>query len=575
MGKIKDLLAKQKNELKDIFVKYIVTIISMFVLCILLIIVDEAGRDIDDTLEQIITFMGIFICGTFFIETIIKKNKVLMYFTDAFVSLVLTILGYNLHDWIGERASDNFYKFFVLYLMLILGISFYSIIRRSGLSFQKYATKVVINFVKWGLIFLVIDIGIAIILGIFDSLIFNIEYFDAFYHLQLILVGLIYFPYALICIMADEEEKTKFFKVLMKFIAMPILLIAMAIIYLYILKIIFTRNVPKNEVFYICAGVFSLGFVVNTMAYAYIDGDSTSSVGKPLNVYDKIIKYLKYGFIPMVLLEMYSIGVRIAQYGVTNTRYMAVVFIIAQIIYLAWEPINKFISGAGRGKNETADAGYGKGYEKFIFIAIIIYVIVVIVPIVNIEFVCYNSQKARFEEAMDEGDYRAAKGAYRELEYNYYGKNYLDKKYTKEEIEDLNAKYYESTDRDDSSYYYGKYISYNYDNSNINISGYSRMCAFNASKNQKGDIYNIDIDITPEDFSYNGINSIELKDISGVAQDAIANNEDKNIDNYSKLPYEYLYDSNIKIVITRIKFEYYEDGKTIEYLTLEGYILMK
>ncbi|MBQ8924311.1 MAG: DUF4153 domain-containing protein [Lachnospiraceae bacterium] len=576
MGKIKNLLDEQKNELKDIFVKYIVTIISVFVLCILVIIWDEAGGDFSDAFEQFITFMGIFVCGTFFIETVIKKNKVVMYFIDAFVSLVWTILGYNLHDWIGERASDNFYKFFVLYIMLILGISFYRIIRRSGLSFQKYVTKVIINFVKWGLIFLVIDIGIAVILGIFDSLIFDIDYFDVFFHLQLLMAGLIYFPYALICIMAEEAEKTKFFKVLMKFIAMPILLIAMAIIYLYILKIIFTQNVPKNEVFYICAGVFSLGFVVNTMAYAYIDGvDSSVSYENTLSVYDKIIKYLKYGFIPMVLLEIYSIGVRIAQYGVTDSRYMAVVFIIAQIIYLAWEPINKLISGVGRGKKDAADAGYGKGYEKFIFVAIIIYVIVVMLPVVNFEFVCYNSQKARFEEAMDAGDYKAAKGAYRELEYNYYGKKFIDKNYSKEEIEELNAQYYESTDRDDSSYYYGKYISYNYDNSNINISGYSRMCAFNVSNYYKLDMYNTDTDIAPENFSYNWINSIELKDISGVVQDAIANNEDKNIANYSKLPYEYLYDSNIKIVITRIKFEYYEDGKTIENLSLEGYILMK
>lgn len=579
MGKLKNLLEEQKNELKDIFVKYIVTIISVFVLCILVIIWDEVSVDFDDIFEQFITFMGIFICGTFFIETVIKKNKVVMYFIDAFVSFVWTILGYNLYDWIGERASDNFYKFFVLYIMLILGISFYRIIRRSGLSFQKYITKVIINFVKWGLIFLVIDIGIAVILGIFDSLIFDIDYFDVFFNLQLLMAGLIYFPYALICIMAEEEEKTKFFKVVAKFIAMPILLIAMAIIYLYILKIIFTRNVPKNEVFYICAGVFSLGFVVNTMAYAYIDGvDSSVSDENTLSVYDKIIKYLKYGFIPMVLLEMYSIGVRIAQYGVTDSRYMAVVFIIAQIIYLAWEPINKLISGVGRGKKDAVYVGYGKGYEKFIFVAIVIYVIVVMLPVVNIDFVCYNSQKHRMEKALDRNDYATALSSYSELKFNIYGKKYIDKNYSKEDIEKLHADYYNDNDYNSSYNYYGTYISPSYSSSNINIAGYSRMYTFSHDwYSVEIDIKNAHLEIEPITAVKNEDVSIKIDDISDIIEDALTDDgyySDDRYNNSTISAREYIYGDK-KLVITDIRFRYYEDGSTIEDLYLRGYVLIK
>lgn len=587
MGKIKELFHEQKVDVKEVFFKYISTIIAVFCACIVVILDMDIGSSSGDTVEQIMTFFVIYAAGSFFIETLFNNNRVIMYVINAFVSFVLTIFAFNLDDWISTHALETYAKYFVLYILIILGISFYVIIKNSGLSFQKYVTTVLLSFVKWGFIFIVLNLGIVVILGIFNSLILRIDVFEIVTKMELLFTGIIYFPYALICILAKKEDRSKFYKVVAKYVLMPILLIAIAIIYLYIVKMVFTLSVPKNEVFGICSMVFCFGFVINIMAYSYIDDDESVN-GSELTFYDKLIKYLKYTFIPMVILEMYSMGVRIGDYGVTGDRYLGVIFIIAQIIYLAWEPIDKLLESFRKERAEGEEsgniselrkkAGFGKGYEKLIFVAIIIYIFVVIFPLTNIEFVCYKSQKKRMEKAMDSQDYVTAMGAYNELKYNSYGEKYIDENYTKEDIENLHANY-NSTRETNDYYYYGVYISPSYPLSDIDIRGYSKMYCFNTNSYDKDDIKNISLSIAPENFDYNGDYYLEIKDVSRIVNQAI---EDSDYNNDKRYEYrepnklqEIIYDNNIKIVISDITFTYYEDGSTISDLRVKGYVLVK
>lgn len=603
MGKIKSLFEEQKADIKDVFLKYISTIIAVFLLCIVVIAEMDSSSNSWDIYEQIIGFFLIYACGSFFIETLFNNNKIIMYVVNVFLSFILTILGFNLDVWVSEAALETYAKFFFLYIMLLLGISIYVIIKNSGLSFQRYANTVVLNFLKWGFIFIIFNIGIVIILGIFNSLIFRIDIFEFVTKFELLLAGILYFPYALICVLAKREERSKFYKVVIKYILMPMLIIAMAIIYIYILKMLFTASVPKNEVFGICAGVFCLGFVISTMAYAYIDADGenadadlnraeqemagyknsgNSDIGSEnegignLGIYDKIIKYFKYGFIPMVLLEIYAVGVRISAYGVTEDRYMGVVFIIAQIIYLLWEPIDKLIAGFKK-KNRSVD--YGKGYEKLIFVAILIYIFTIIVPFTSIEYICFASQKKRMENAIEKNDYVTAYGAYDQIDSNKYGKKYIDKNYSKEDIEELRKNYNEAKGYDENDYYYYEtYINPNYEQSDFEIEGYSRMYTFDSYIYDKVDYKSETLRIEPDTQKVNAGFDVNLKEI---VEDALtdygynSNSDDRNNFDYSNKPArEYIYGDK-KLIITKISFYYYEDGNTINNLSLRGYVLLK
>ena len=98
MVKIKELFAKQKFEVKEIFIKYIATIIAVFLFCLVAIYeVDKAGNG--GVVEQLMIFFAIFACGSFFIETIFKNNRIIMYVADTMISLLLTVLVYNLEEY--------------------------------------------------------------------------------------------------------------------------------------------------------------------------------------------------------------------------------------------------------------------------------------------------------------------------------------------------------------------------------------------------------------------------------------------------------------------------------------------
>ena len=585
MGKIKELLAKQKIEVKEIFIKYIATIIAVFLFCLVAIYeVDKAGNG--GVVEQLMIFFAIFACGSFFIETIFRNNGIIMYVADTMISLLLTVLVYNLEDWVSSDVLETFLKYFALYFIIILGTSFYVIIKKSGMSFQGYINTVGLNYAKWGAIFAVLNVGILIIFEIFNSLIVKIDIYEFWARFELLLLGILYFPYALICITPKNEEKPKFIRAMIRFLLVPLLIVAMLIIYIYIFKILFIGSVPSNEVFGICAGVFSIGFVISTLAYAYMDEEVINDAGKQ-SIYDKIILYIKYGFIPTVLLEIYAIGIRVADYGMTGDRYIGVVFIIAQIIYIAWEPINKLLSKIGktnkkeeietdRDSNFNNKTGIGKGYEKLIFVAIIIYIFAVIVPFTNIEYTCYVSQKNRMEKALDENDYVTAYSALRIIKYNRYGKKYLDENYSTEEIKKIKENYVE--DNKGNNYYsVGVYISPNYQVSEIDIADYSRMYTFSVNKNVSFTMDNANMLLVPQNISdVKNEDKLEIRDLRDIINDALSDygyGEEKT-DYDAHKAREYVFD-NKKIIIRHISFRYNEDEKTVENFSMDGFLLIK
>lgn len=107
MGKIKSLFEEQKADIKDVFLKYISTIIAVFLLCIVVIAEIDSSSNSWDIYEQVMGFFLIYACGSFFIETLFNNNKIIMYVVNAFVSLILTIIGFNLDEWISEAALET------------------------------------------------------------------------------------------------------------------------------------------------------------------------------------------------------------------------------------------------------------------------------------------------------------------------------------------------------------------------------------------------------------------------------------------------------------------------------------
>ncbi|MGN8913432.1 DUF4153 domain-containing protein [Anaerofustis butyriciformans] len=115
----------------------------------------------------------------------------------------------------------------------------------------------------------------------------------------------------------------KFYKVIIKNILLPLFIVLIGILYVYILKIIITLNLPVGEI-NIFASLALLGFV-----FLYLN---------LLNEEDKYsMLYKQYGgylMIPIIITQLIFIYIRLNAYGLTETRVLSLMFIIIGIIFL-------------------------------------------------------------------------------------------------------------------------------------------------------------------------------------------------------------------------------------------------
>ena len=74
------------------------------------------------------------------------------------------------------------------------------------------------------------------LVSIFDSLIMDIDYWDIMDNIVILIGGFICFPYSLLMITDTKDGNSKFTKGLINFALMPAVIIAILIVYLYIIK---------------------------------------------------------------------------------------------------------------------------------------------------------------------------------------------------------------------------------------------------------------------------------------------------------------------------------------------------
>ncbi|MBD5095786.1 MAG: DUF4153 domain-containing protein [Lachnospiraceae bacterium] len=590
MGKLGVAIDKQKESIKGIIKRYLVTLICVNAACIFEIFLDATGYyrksghlwsngSVRDMVEYILGFLVLFAVGSFFVESVFtedgsnRKKLVLPYILLGIISIVLDILAWNADDIFSKMGQDMFFKTLWLYIILCTVLGFHKLIKNSGMSFAKYCVNLVVGAIKVGAVLFLLNVGFVLLVTIFDILILDIDEWTFIEYVELFLVGAVYVPYTLICLTDKTETESKFIRSLLLWVLMPMVNVAMIIIYMYVLKIVVTGYMPKNEVFGICAGLFCCGVVIWTMAYPFVPGEYKDSKGKAL--YRNVIKYAKYIYAPFILLECYCIGIRINEYGVTISRYFAVVFIICQIIYVAWEPLY----GLVRKMFRKEKSGYAEGYEHLLYVGIAVYVLCVMLPFFSAEKVEFLSQKKRFEAVMNgysvdelnlaKDDIQSASSAHEALIWNIYGAEYFKEKYTENEWNKI-KKYFNQNGYASVRWDYYKRTT----NDAISVSGYSYMYSFTERYGSE------EFDIENNSAVTVGINNEDLQnveetwnvDVRELVQLVISSGRD-SAGNDGTLPYEIQMDGGKECVVKYISFEYNEvDGK-IRYLNLEGYIL--
>ena len=440
MSKIKEWLDRQSYRLSDVFRKFCGTLILSFLFCAFWEYIAINDHEMNSTLEYIMIFLLMACVGVFFTECVLRGKKSREVAITGYIFAGLGAFLWVILDVISKSDISSITAYYmvvsaILYIVVLLGLSFIALIRDSGLTFEQYLLRITISLLRILLIIIVVNLGLLFVLWLFNTLITKFSYYDWIFNAEIILLAVVYIPYILSTLIdTTEPEQTRFSKGLVLYALMPTLISSTGIIYIYMIRILITREFPSNQIFLICAVLFCAGFEIWTMAYAYTRRNTTP-------IYNKIIRYMKYIYAPLIILEIYAITVRINECGWTMPRYFCIAFIIMQVIYIAWEPLVNLI----RILRRAPKIHYAEHYEWMIYVLFGVLFFALIFPWSSASYIEYKSQVSRFDEvvnelrSMHEIDRNLTPDEYQQvaklqysgrsirsvLNFNMYGKDYL------------------------------------------------------------------------------------------------------------------------------------------------------
>lgn len=552
MKKIKDRVFLMKEMSKNLLSKFPVTMIVIAIATIICAITIDTNLIDYDVLTNIFIFAAIFASSTFLIETVItedKKKQKIIYYIIAYILASLFTIGINIKsDILGiENAIflNRIRRLVVCYILTVIISAIYFMAKNSKKSFNEYLVHVTSDIFKTSIIYGILAIGVALVTSIFIFLILNGKKYTLVLRLEVLLLGIYLLPNIIYSFYNMESEISKFIKILIKYILDVLVIIAFTIIYLYIAKIIILRNMPSNQIYRIIAILFVIGCPIWTMAQYFKEDTDT--------LLDKINRKLPILFIPFIFLQIYTIGVRIVEHGITEARYLCVALILFEIIYVIL---------------------YIKNKEKVGNILLSLAVIIIvsgIVPYINMYAVSVFSQSRNLDIYHKKQNYTQEekdkiKGAYYYLRNSIDGEKIIKKSLTQNDIEIITSFTTEVTKVRDIEYIYASN-----DLDFINVADYNRFYIINSYKEVENIKSNVEDNIFSNvKFSTESNLQFEL-DLTSLMQNYIVHRKD--INSYIKKNYEMILNENQKIVIESISFSIDEVSNKVKSYNISGYLL--
>ncbi|MDD6657463.1 MAG: DUF4153 domain-containing protein [Lachnospiraceae bacterium] len=413
------MLKKLKNFYEtikeNVFLKYPVAICVIWVASLITAISVDFPYDSEyyDFLQKLTAFFWIFAAGNLFVEELFERQKkivrIIGFLVSAAISAFFILIASIEQDYIFGIETEDIQAFvakvLICYLSWIAMLCVFKMYKKSEVNFEKYCLSVFGSAMRTSIVYGIFALGIAIIILIFDVLIFDTD--DIIVRIETFLACGLYIPGMILAFSKVQEEIGKFLRVVVKYVLLILEMAAFVIIYLYIAKLVISWELPSNEVFPILSWLFVCGLPIWTMAM-YFKEDKLG----------KIAAFLPYIFIPFIILQAICIGLRIQEYGLTDSRYICCYLILAEIIYLI------LFSIKGR-----------KRLPSIFIIAAVLVTMFYLAPVINSDTMVYLSQKTRFENLMQKAkggseltdkEIQKVLGAYQKLQYLPKGEEYVD-----------------------------------------------------------------------------------------------------------------------------------------------------
>lgn len=546
MGKVSNYINQNMAKFKQIYIRYVASIFCVFIIAVVSIIANQKkGFDI----ESIVTVCSIWLAGNFLVESLWKKtaeeaqkNK-RKWLIGYGVTFVIAIVFENLSEILKAQKADIpnliFESILYFYIACTVLLAIYVLLRQQKLDLPHCIGRIIFALLRAVGVYLVLNIAVILILEIIDALLVDIDTFRVELNIQLMLSALAYFPTCLLAVSDTSEDNAAFTKKFVSYVLLPCVWIAMFVIYLYVVKIFVTQEVPSNEIFGICASLFAIGMPIWMMASGFVE-EKTSR-------YAKLISITKYIYAPFILLEIYSMLVRVKAYGLTEQRYAAIMFILLQIIYILWN----------------------RHYENLILVFVGCLLIGLLLPFGNASYLSYQSQKNRFVKNQT-SDKEVAAEAYDYLRGNAYGRRYIKTNLTEAEQDELHNMLY---DRDSEDQWKSVYFNaYPIEEGGLTIRGYEKIYGVDEHWRDECSVQEYESKtITAGDNVYEGV---DLTSCISYYKDLEDKNENQVVDEKDKV-YEIQISVTEKLIVTYISFEIDDEQTMIKRMFIKGYMLTK
>lgn len=546
MGKVSNYINQNMAKFKQIYIRYVASIFCVFIIAVVSIIANQKkGFDI----ESIVTVCSIWLAGNFLVESLWKKtaeeaqkNK-RKWLIGYGVTFVIAIVFENLSEIFKAQKADIpnliFESILYFYIACTVLLAIYVLLRQQQLDLPHCIGRIIFALLRAVGVYLVLNIAVILILEIIDALLVDIDTFRVELNIQLMLSALAYFPTCLLAVSDTSEDNAAFTKKFVSYVLLPCVWIAMFVIYLYVVKIFVTQEVPSNEIFGICASLFAIGMPIWMMASGFVE-EKTSR-------YAKLISITKYIYAPFILLEIYSMSVRVKAYGLTEQRYAAIMFILLQIIYILWN----------------------RHYENLILVFVGCLLIGLLLPFGNASYLSYQSQKSRLVKNRTL-DKEVAAEAYDYLRGNAYGRRYIKTNLTEAEQDELHNMLY---DRDSEDQWKSVYFNaYPIEEGGLTIRGYEKIYGVDEHWRDECSVQEYESKtITAGDNVYEGV---DLTSCISYYKDLEDKNENQDVDEKDKV-YEIQISDTEKLIVTYISFEIDDEQTMIKRMFIKGYMLTK
>lgn len=479
--------------------------------------------------------------GIFLAETFCRKKRLLgivMIFCASTIAIIFV--------WLGSRGGTSLFaeetrktvfqrklpRYLYSYLIILTLTGIYAACRQTGQSFSEYVRNVFCSLCRTLVISGVITIGTAALVKCYSFLILDSNGDSVIWRSLILVNGLIWGFGFLDALQSRKEETGRFMEILIQYILLGLLELIFIIVYLYIARILIRHKIPSNEVFGILSAVFLIGFPIWTI----------SSVKPRISLLQKIGKNLPYFFIPFIALQGYTLGVRIAAFGITPRRYLGLVLIIFEISYIL---IYRFCR---------------EHIEIVLPYAAFLTLIAGIIPGINMFDLALTNQSRALKTAQAEGtfsdlspaDQERFIGAYRYLENDPDGKAIADQipESWKEKAEAFPIITEENT----------LSVQESFNIRNVPIRSYSQMDSIIVQSKEDAE--------TPQNpsqikFYYPDGTPALTADLSEMMQSAMRNSNEKEIPQFINLP------DGSQIWFTRLSWNYDADF-TIRNVFIEG-----